>query len=474
MRAILVRFVFLLPFISSFVAAQDSTLYYLADVQAAVSTSTVPLWVRANQNGSVPDNKSFILGRFGIYEVYNKSNPRFFQWSGGVEAIANAGQSSSVFLSDFYVAGKAGPVELSIGQRKEFTGLVDSLLSSGSVAVSQNFRPFPKIQISTPQFTNIIPGNDFVAFKFSYSDGLLGPSNIGYGNVSEIPKTYLHQKSLYLRLGGAHNKLNLYAGFNHQAMWGGESKIFGGGLKTWPAYKYVIFGKPWEASRVGNHFGTVDLAAEWKDKNWSIFAYRQNIYEDGSLSELSNILDGLNGLRFKRNKPENSATLFTVNTILIEYLYTESQGGAVFDYDAGIFGSDNYFNHYVYKQGWSYRGRSLGTPLIGPKELNRSDLPSLPSSYTNNNRISAVHLGMLASWKEMMFTIKTTLSNNLGTYSTPFSPSAKQANLYIKAEKPVSARNKSILSLSLAADLGELYPTSTALIIGWKNTGFLK
>ena len=473
MRGLTVLLIFLSQFILHQVASQDSTWFYSADIQAAVSSNTVPFWMRSNQYGAVPDHGSFMLARAGLYHVYNKNNPRILQWSAGAQVIANAGKTSSAFFSDLYIAGKAGPLELAIGQRKEYTGLIDTLLSSGSVALSQNFRPIPKIQLSTPNFTNIIPGSDIIAFKFSYSDGLFGPAKVQYGRVQEVPKTYFHQKSLYFRLGGANNKLNFFAGFNHQAMWGGETKIWAGGLKTLEAYKYVIFGKPWFNSRVGNHFGTVDLAAEWRGKKWKIFVYRQNVYEDGSLAELSNIKDGLNGLRFKRINLENSATLFTVNTVLIEYLYTKSQGGSVFDYDAGIFGNDNYFNHYVYQQGWSYRGRSIGTPLIGPKVLNRTDLPSLGTAFTNNNRLSAIHLGLQASWMEMMFTVKGTFSNNFGTYSVPFSPAVKQASLYIRAEKPISFRIKSLLTLSLATDFGKLYPNSAAIMIGWKKTGYL-
>jgi hypothetical protein len=55
----------------------------------------------------------------------------------------------------------------------------------------------------------------------------------------------MHQKSLYLKLGKRRHKLNVYAGFNHQAIWGGEDKIFTGGLKRAEAYEYVVLGKPW-------------------------------------------------------------------------------------------------------------------------------------------------------------------------------------------------------------------------------------
>lgn len=476
MRGITVLFVLFSLFIEQRAAAQDSTLFYSTDIQAAASSGpNTPFWARSNQHGSVPEHGSFLLGRAGIYQVYNVNNPRVFQWSAGLEAVGNAGKSASAFISDLFIAGKAGPFELALGQRKEFTGLGDSLMSMGSVAVSQNFRPYPKYVFSTPHFTNLLPGRDFIAFKFSYSDGLLGPAIVQYGAVNQVPETFMHQKTLYLRLGGTSQKLNLYAGFNHQAMWGGEAKIWGGGLKTGPAYRYVIFGKPWLNSRVGNHFGTIDLAATWKFKDWSLFAYRQNLYEDGSLAELSNIMDGLTGIRFKRNKTAAyTSTAFTVNMVLIEYLYTKSQGGAVFDYEAGILGVDNYFNHYVYRQGWSYKGRSIGTPMIGPKELTRPDLQRIESFYTNNNRMIALNVGMNATWNLLAFTFKGTFSNNLGTYVGTFTQPVKQVSLFLLTERSISVRNNSRITLSLVSDLGKLYPNSTAIMVGWKTNGFLK
>lgn len=281
--------------------AQDSTLYYSASLSGAASTSQTPFWLQNNQNGVIPVKGSFVAARAGIFRVYNSNNPRFFQWSGGAEVVGIAGRQATVFLTDAFLAGKAGPVELSIGQQKTFSGLADSTLTSGSLALSENYRPYPKVQLSTPRFVNIIPGNDVISFKFSYSDGLLGPAGIHYGNVSRVKDIYLHHKAFYIKLGKHTHKLNVYAGFNHQVIWGGEDQIFTGGLNRSDAYEYVVFGKAWGGSRVGNHFGTIDVAAKWNGNKWNVFLYRQSIYEDGSLANLSNIADGLNGLRFKRN-----------------------------------------------------------------------------------------------------------------------------------------------------------------------------
>jgi len=454
--------------------AQDSTLTYSTGILVSAANSKTPYWLQSNQYGVIPSSGSFISGQVGISRIYNPGNPRFFQIGGGIQLIGNTGKTNSFFFTDLYVSLKGGPVELSIGQRQEVMGITDSLLTTGSFAMSGNARPYPRIKISTPGFVNIFPLNDIISFKFSYSDGLLGSSKISYGNVKEVPNVYLHQKSLYLRLGGLRHKISVYAGFNHQAMWGGEEKIFTGGLNTAEAYKYVILGKPWAGSRVGNHFGTIDAAAELRGRAWDILLYRQSIYEDGSLAKLSNIADGLNGLRFKRKNIDKQDLSFKINTVLLEFIYTKEQGGGEFDFDKGIFGRDNYFNHYVYRQGWSYRGRAMGTPLIGSQNMYRDDIPRDSLNFTGNNRIVALHVGLTGSWNKTDFLFKGTLSRNSGTYDFPFPAALTQTSFQLKAERPVSIWNKSLLSISLAADIGKLYTNNAAITLGWRKVGFLR
>ena len=453
---------------------QDSTFAYSINVQGALTNASTPFWLHSNTNGSIPDKGSFVAGQFGIYKKYNINNPRFVQWSAGAELITNTGKKNDVFFSDLYAAARFGPLEFSVGQRNEYTGLSDTTLSSGSVAMGSNFRPYPKIQLHTPKFVNVIPGSDIFAIKLSYADGILGQADIQYGNVNQVPQIYLHQKSMYARLGGDKFVLNLYAGFNHQAMWGGEDKIFGGGLKRPEAYRYVIFGKPWQFSRVGNHFGTIDLGIELKTNTGNFFLYRQSIYEDGSLVNFSNIADGLNGLRFKRKNTDPTDRSFKINTALIEFLYTKNQGGAIFDYDAGIFGNDNYFNHYVYKQGWSYKGRSLGTPLISSQTLTRESIQKDAFGFTNNNRVAAFHTGINASWKNCNILFKGTYSKNYGSYNIPFATPLNQTSFLLALEKTISFWKKSIVSLSIASDIGKLYPNNSAVSVGWKKSGFIR
>jgi len=452
--------------------AQDSTLTYHANVESALSTGQVPFWLHANRFGTVPVRGSYAAAQIGLTKLASRpgTQKKFFAWSAGIELAAFAGPQSALFLSDAYLAGWVGPMELSVGQRRETVGLMDTTLTSGSLSMSGNSRPYPRLQLAIPQYFPLGFTRDFVAVKGTYSDGLLGKAHVIFGQVNEVPSTYLHHKSLYIRLGKPSQRLHLHGGFNHQAMWGGENLIFTGGLAPAAAYKYVVIGKSWLNSRVGNHFGTIDLGAEWRARNWAYFAYRQNIYEDGSLAGLTNIKDGLNGLRISRNTlPDQSGFVF--KTLLLEFLNTKSQGGDIFDTNTKQFGRDNYYNHYVYSQGWSYRGRNLGTPVIPTQDLQRSDLPQNDSLLTVNNRLWAIHLGVIGNYRDVGFLAKGTFSRNFGAYGFAFNPARNQFSLLLEAEKPVTFAGGSFLSLKLAADLGNLYPNNAALVAGWRKRG---
>jgi hypothetical protein len=462
-------------FLVNFSQAQDSTFSYHANVQAAFFSGQTPFWLHANQFGQIPTQGSSLAGQFGFYRNPGRSTvpKKRVDWSTGVELATYAtGTGSNLFLTDAYLAVSLGALELSVGQKKEVVGLMDTTLTSGSLSLSGNSRPYPRLQIAFPHFLSLGFTKNFVAFKGSYSDGLMGEARVQYGNIGSIPALYMHHKDLYIRLGKPEHRLHLYGGFNHQAMWGGEDLIFTGGLERPLAYKYVVIGKPWANSRVGNHFGTIDMGAEWRGESWSYFAYRQNPYEDGSLAQLTNIADGLNGLRISRNGtlPPDGVQ---VKTLLIELLTTKSQGGDVFDFDNLTFGRDDYYNHYVYTQGWSYRGRALGTPIVPTQDLQRSEIPKDTSRFTVNNRLLALHLGMVGQIQDVGVQIRGTFSRHFGTYGNPFPTPRNQASLLLNAEKAIPALNGSFLSLKLAADLGTLYPNTFGLMLGWRKQGFL-
>lgn len=460
----------------SYTYAQDSTLTYSATLTLAGSTANTPFWLTANRNGTIPMDGTYASGTWAVSKTYNPSDPRIFQWSAGAEAITNYGlKGADLFFTDLYAAAKIGPVEFLAGQKKQIVGLVDSTFSSGSLAISGNSRPLPRFQISIPSFIPLSFTNDFLAIKASYSDGVLGASHINFGSTGRIPQTYFHHKQLYFRFGQSTGRLRIFAGMNHQAIWGGEDRI-------WPDYQHristsywnAISGKTLDYKKISNHFGTSDIGAEWKTDIWSFFLYRQNIHENGSLFKVINFEDGLTGLKINRVQPYPAGdSYFSFKSATVEYVATSNQMNAFQPSTLILNETANYYNHYIYGNGWSYKGRGLGTPLIPEAGSTKSDEPTSAQQFSDNNRIRSIHGTATFMWLNWYIVAKGVYSHNLGTYLRPYTPARNQTSLMLSIEKKTTLLKNSTVAVSVGSDFGQLYPNATSLQISLRKSGFI-
>jgi hypothetical protein len=303
------------------------------------------------------------------------------------------------------------------------------------------------------------------AFKGNFAQGWFGetsqPKN---GTVLQIG-SFLHQKSLYGRFGKPEWKWKLYGGFNHQVMWGNEQEYWGNYFPYSPikTYLYVITGRGWDRSRMGNSLGSIDLGAEYEFEKIRIFAYRQNLYDAGALIRLANIRDGLNGLSLVNLNTESEGLRWS--KILVEVLFTKNQAGEPWSPKTNS-GDEEYFNHYQYIQGWSYKGAGIGNPFITPRTSAREGLPSAPNEFFINNRVIAFHFGLEGSLKEWDFLLKTSYSLNYGTYNTSIEKNTsygifgekKQFSAYLDAGREL--KNGLRVGVTGAFDVGELYYNS--------------
>ncbi|GAB4015085.1 hypothetical protein GCM10028773_03870 [Spirosoma koreense] len=342
--------------------------------------------------------------------------------------------------------------------------------------------PVPKIQIAIPNFTPIGFTKGWVAVQGTFAHGYLDAN--GY-----IMNTMLHQKSLYLRFGRQRDFMRVYAGLNHQAIWGGkvadpanippsiqaDGKLPSGLLN----YFYVVstlaprntdlseYNYFDLTNRIGNHLGSIDAAVEIDMARHTLYVYRQNIYEDGSLFYLINIADGLNGIRLRRN--DGNAI---VRDILFEFLNTTSQGGPEFILeDPKRRGKDDYFNHQQFRDGWAYRQHTIGTPFIPPALGPRDQYPY--GSFTANNRVYVFHTGIAGSLplrgrallNPIAYQIKLSYSHNLGTYNIPYLPVRTQFSGYAGIMAPLNILGGLQLTGSIAVDAGTLYQNSIGSFI---------
>ena len=491
-------FLFLLGFLPLTVFSQTDSTSHLSvpnylEIGGLFSTdSRTPFWLQSNQFGTIPRTGSALTVRGGGARVWtlgqrdpisewrrqhttSEASPRW-QAEVGAEVVANLGHTTHLLLPQAYGAIRYGNWELFAGRRKQWFGLADSTLGTGSYAWSGNALPIPRIQVGLTRFTAVPFTKGWFSVLGSYSDGW-------FENTRPVTSELkLHQKQLYGRLGKPGGKVKLYAGFNHQVQWGGKSPYettdgqMPRGLKN---YFYMIVGKGRSDSdftnfdstnRVGNHLGTIDFAFEINGTQANWFFYRQNIYEDGSLYYLTNIADGLNGVRIRR-KNVGSENAFSVREIVFEGLYTKSQGGSSFIIEEDKKrGRDNYFNHTQVRDGWSYYDRTIGTPFITPTSETIWKFPNYADSFTNNNRVWALHLGMQGGLLgRFQWRTKLSYSSNGGVYDQPFPVTVYQFSGMLSLQTQTPWLGGMILKGSVATDQGGLYPNTTGAMLSLRK-----
>ena len=450
---------------------------YKAELATFLSNGKGTFWQQANQNAEVPEYK---YANARAKATFSKSyandslgSRKIVDWGVGATAILSASKEPTLFFSQLYAQARVWKIELSLGRRYENIGLIDQELSSGSYSFSNNALPIPKVQLSSLGFLEAPFTKRLLAFKFNYADGLIGKTQADpFNRFVNIEETFLHQKSLYGRLGKPQWKVNFYGGFSHQVMWGGEYQIWPTGFLLTRQERYfgVVQGEPWSGSRIGNHVANIDLAFSYRSKKADWFFYRQNLVEDGSLFRgLSNITDGLNGVSavFKNFESKKSY----IKKVTLEVLSTFNQGGVDVDFTTGKFGADDYFNHYIYLSGWSYGGRTLGTPFIPPTTTTNQTLPQ-SANFTNNNRLFLLHLGLKGVVLEKyQFLTKLSFSSNSGTFVAPFPSATNQFSGLVQMSRKSSFLRGSELIGSLSLDVGKLYPNRVGLYIGIRKSG---
>jgi hypothetical protein len=461
-RIILFLLLFSLPPIN---AQKNGFSYDLGSSAGYTTPGHVPFWLRSNQFGSIPlDNASLsLIGT--IHKDYDKRRTRIFDWGGSVEGRVNLGDKSNFTLIEGYAKFKISIFEIRAGRSKDIMGLCDTSLSCGSFSVSGNTPGIPKVQISIPEFYTLPILGKLFAFKGNYTHGWIGKTPfINLDSNLLYPRTYIHQKSLYGRFGKPEWKWKLYGGFNHQVLWGDEKYTYGDSFTLSPfmTYLYVITGKSYDSHiRLGDHLGSIDLGFEYDFKNVRLLAYRQNLYDAGALYYLANISDGLNGLSLVNTNYSYKG--FQWRKILVEVFYTKSQGGESWSVHRPS-GAEDYYNNWQYIQGWSYKGIGIGNPFISSPVFLREGLPSDPFTYFINNRVVVFHFGFEGSVQKWNFILKTSYSQNYGTYRTIETfPDTNQFSAYLDASKEL--KNRLNIGFTGAFDAGHLYYNSYGLLV---------
>lgn len=384
-----------------------STIGHMGAIELSVTerflsaTESAPFWLEANQWG-LYDN-SPLQNSFGLSA--EEERPLLGDWRVGVHADVDAYVSSDGYEPRIRFAYgqvswrdwelKGGAFAQEIGE------LPFPDLSTGSMSVSGNARPIPKVQLSLVDFMSIPGTDDFVQIKGGISHGWFTGERV-------IDDALLHEKWGYAKLGKP-EQMNLSVGLVHQVQWGGEVVPV-----SWDNYWRVFTSRSGseealvtdQLGNIGNTVGIWDFGLSLPFERFTLQGYYHHYFELLYGVKFRNGLDGLWGLAAEIDHDTSLPRRF-----VFEYFDTRYQGGpyhnpnqilsdlgidATVDGRFGVGGGlHNYYSHGVFRNGWTHRDRILGSPLI----IATGEGENLRIA---SNRVEAIHFGFSGQFTSLL------------------------------------------------------------------------
>jgi len=422
------------------------------------SGSSLPFWMHSNRLGTIDPRSANAFSRL----TGNVHRDMTDNWhlNIGIDALARYSENPSIHAVQAYVSTTYRGYRLDVGRRSHPIGLDNHDIGVGSMMVSRNAIPVPAVTLSTPEFIDVPLTQGYLGFKAMFSHGQFGGSRF-------VADPYLHQKYLYLRLSIW--KFSGYAGIVHNAQWGGESPVFGRAAQSFDDYLRVVTARPpkpstgspgfEQANALGNALGSYDFGLAYELPNVRMQLTRLFYLEDTVSRRFRSSWDGAWGanLSFHNTRMVQALTYQHVNTIKQDALPSEERGRA------------DYYNHLIYRSGWSHQGRVLGIPLIGI------------DGRIDNNMLVAHHLGVRGDvGRRFRYRALGTYSRNYGTIgevtrlprgSIDFDARRKdQVSWLLETDWRLRWNDAFSVSLALAGDIGEYQQNQTAALVGLKWT----
>jgi len=357
------------------------------------------------------------------------------------------------FFDELYAHVRLYIVDITAGIKPMYTGPGNEELSSGSLLISNNAHPIPRVSVGIDRWTAFPGLYGYLEVKGGMSFGWLHDKN------EYVKHTLFHHKYIGGRVGGK-LPVNIRYEFHHAAQWGGTSKANGDLGHDWRSFRNVFFARSGGSTRneqlnaQGNHLLSQTLCVTAKGEGWHVDLYWQDIQEDARprfIGTGQNKKDGLWGVSMEQSRwPFLSGFTF-------EVLQTTDQSGPWHDRDGMVFGgNDSYYMNSIYQQGWTYFGRTIGNALMTP----------------TNSRVWAYHAGVKGDIYGYKYRVLCTYADNYGTYQTP----ARSHNtaFLMEVSKYVPQAWGLEFGIALAGDFGDQYGNQFGGQITVRKQGIIK
>lgn len=318
----------------------------------------VEWWSRYNNNG-LSLKESFLSLSYN--EKFKYSQITFNSFASSEDYIIG----ESLIIFDLPKNNK-----LKVGRfYRDFSSYLNDELSSGSMLISKNAMPIPKIgffgEYQLKKRTSL-------QFNYGISHGILSKNHV----YKKAP--FLHEKFIYLKRNKNNNEFGI--GFVHEAIWAGgtfENGNFPIGFNSFLKILISADGKKKinepHANALGNHLGIWDFYFSKNSLSYKLKLYHQHLFEDTSGLRFANSFDGLWGFEY--------SDLNSNINFLFEFINTINQN------NDPPYVSEAYYNHGEYSLGWSYKGYVIGNPFLSNISPNPSQIMHFGISSIEENFI---------------------------------------------------------------------------------------
>ena len=448
----------------------------------------LPFWQRTGHEGIIPYTSSVLLS-CGTDLKYEADNGIFFETGTNIvgQAMAasrwNAGGVNAL-VDRLYLSAGWKMLHLDVGMKPREREVGELSLTGGNIIFTGNTRNMPGVNA----------WSDWIYFEKGHWFGIRG--NFSHYQMIDsrwVTDVMIHNKSLAFKVALG-KKVDLEAGLDHWAQWGGNSPVSGARPSSFDDYLRVILAKRGgvdatvsdQRNALGNHLGREYLRLTWRASAFEmLFQYDMPFEDGGEIIKTQPMPDGVYTLKFSFKDRQKLVT-----DLLYEFVSTTWQSGPVHDrpateeemtkdYGKYVYwqdpdhhyygryvpgGLDNYFNNSEYVSGWTYYGRSIALPLMIPFAPGEDGI----TRGFVSNRVRAHHLGVKGlAWK-LPYTFKATYSSNWGRYSDKgegfFASRPKQLSLALEVELPEQVTNIPItLVVGAYGDMGKVYRNSAGL-----------
>lgn len=432
-------------------AGQDTVRGYFGISAVASSGTYAPFWLVSNTHGDISTAPFSGNITAGIYKEAVHPN-RWWDYDFAVQLTGRVEYPAkgTGYFNQLYAHLRLYIFDFTAGIRPLIYETQDTALSMGSMIFSGNSHPLPRITIGIDRYVPF-PG------CYGYFEIKGGITHAWMADNIYMKHSFIHHKFAAVRFGGR-LPVNISYEFHHAAQWGGISPVYGDIGSGWEAFRNVLMAHAGgvmandQLNAQGNHVGSQQLMVTGKGKGWEINAYWQNFFEDNFafIGNGQNIADGLWGIGFKQTRWP------FIQGFTYEFLNTTDQSGPWHDRDGLCYaGNDSYYQNSVFKNGWNYFYRSMGTPFITSPVYNTDG-----TIHTLNSRVRVHHLGIRGDIYGYQYRIKASYARNYGNDPTSRQVLSTNTALLLEVNKHVEQAWGLDFGVRLAADIGTQFGNS--------------